>query len=183
MAANKKKYTEPVDIQLYVPDIGDKITLEKDWTFTLYEESRNGEFIQDLKKQDLLDNNPAHERHQEFLTKYAGKLKTTPTIESFKCYGDGYTYNLPENLLDQTILVDIRNDLWYKDNYAYATIPAGCVIHIDRIYIRKGASGYSSITFRVEGMQNMPKKSYRFWVKLLDTRSIKGKYQVLIREG
>lgn len=40
-------------MKLYVPDIGDKITLSADWTFKLYQESRNMAF---LKKQNLPSN-------------------------------------------------------------------------------------------------------------------------------
>lgn len=181
--AKKKNYSDPVDIVLFVPDIGDKITLEEDWCFHLYAEYRNREFRDDLNKADLLDYSEMKTKYQEFLSKYSGYLKKTPSFETFLGYRDDDRYDLRDNILDIKVNDDIRNDLYCTDRYATTTIPAGCEIFIDRVYIRKGASDYSSITFRVEGMQNMPKKSYRFWVKLSDTRSIKGKCQVLIREG
>lgn len=181
--AKKKNYSDPIDITLFVPDIGDKITLEEDWNFRLNDEYRNREFMDDLKKAGLLDNSEMKTKYQEFLSNYSGYLKTTPSFGTFLGDKDKDLYDLRNNILDTRMIEDIRNDLYYSDKYVTTTIPDGCEIFIDRVYIRKGASDYSSITFRVEGMENMPKKSYRFWVKLHDTRGIKGKYQVLIREG
>ncbi len=36
-------------MQLYIPSISDKITLTKNWTFPLYQESRNNNLIQRLR--------------------------------------------------------------------------------------------------------------------------------------
>jgi hypothetical protein len=43
-------------------------------------------------------------------------------------------------------------------------IPIGTVLKVDRIYIRKGASEFDSVTLRTK----IGKKSIRFWVKLAD---------------
>ena len=52
------------------------------------------------------------------------------------------------------------------------TLPAGLVLTIDRIYIRKGAEGFDSITFIANGMSVPGKKGVharvRFWAKLFD---------------
>ncbi len=48
------------------------------------------------------------------------------------------------------------------------TLPTGTELTIDRIYIRKGAEDFSSITFRT----TINKVSYRFWVKLKDANNI-----------
>lgn len=48
------------------------------------------------------------------------------------------------------------------------TIPKDSILTVDRIYIRKGSSDYSSITFRVV----LNGKSYRFWAKLEDCNKI-----------
>ena len=75
------------------------------------------------------------------------------------------------------------------------TLPAGLTIIIDRVYIRKGNSGYDSVTFiipknatylrgytendTVDGWDSetdrMPfgnKNQIRFWTKLADTRNV-----------
>lgn len=75
-----------------------------------------------------------------------------------------------------------------------ATIPAGAVLSIDRIYIKKGASEFNSITFMWKGESTpariemekdwrssvpnamrpvkIPRKPIRFWAKLADANNI-----------
>ena len=63
------------------------------------------------------------------------------------------------------------------------TIPAGSILKVDRIYIRKGAKDFSSITFYVRGLgeitrtenwtnRKTTRKSLRFWAKLADCNTI-----------
>lgn len=57
------------------------------------------------------------------------------------------------------------------------TIPSGTVLKVDRIYIRKGADDYSSISFYAEGIGSGSgafgrPKSARFWAKLEDCNRI-----------
>jgi hypothetical protein len=60
------------------------------------------------------------------------------------------------------------------------TIKAGSELSVDRVYIRRGASDYSSITFRIrkgskvayKGKEVDPKTG-RFWVKLSDVNRMK----------
>ena len=48
------------------------------------------------------------------------------------------------------------------------TLKKGTILEIDRIYIRKGAADYSSITFRIKGGKTSP----RFFAKLEDVNKI-----------
>jgi hypothetical protein len=91
-------------MKLYIPDIGDTLTLTKAWTFTLHNEYRNRE----LYNMGLLDTQ-------------AGSSKPM-------------TFN------------------------------AGTKLIVDRIYIRKGAKDYSSMTFRYGKL--------RFWAKLHDVNTM-----------
>jgi hypothetical protein len=63
------------------------------------------------------------------------------------------------------------------------TFPAGTVLAVDRIYIRKGSSDYSSITFYAKGLGESELKNrwsgkttkwkvQRFWAKLQDCNNI-----------
>jgi hypothetical protein len=66
------------------------------------------------------------------------------------------------------------------------TLPAETTLKVDRIYIRKGASDYSSVTFFASGLgevlvkprwifgsgKEKKKKSLRFWAKLADCNNI-----------
>lgn len=106
-------------MKLYVPEIGDRLRLIKDWTFNLYNERRNS------------------------------SLRTHFGLET----------------------------TWSRDDYAEVTIPAGTILKVDRIYIRKGMEGYSSISFYSEGIGNGSgsfgrPKTARFWAKLEDCNRI-----------
>lgn len=48
------------------------------------------------------------------------------------------------------------------------TFPKDTILKVDRIYIRKGAEDFSSLTFYV----TINKKAYRFWAKLEDVNNI-----------
>lgn len=50
------------------------------------------------------------------------------------------------------------------DRYS-CTIPAGCKLRVDRIYIRRGKADYDSLTFWAQGLS---KKRVRFWAKLAE---------------
>ncbi len=55
------------------------------------------------------------------------------------------------------------------------TLPAGTILKISRIYIRQGASEYSSIKFHLDKESaGFPKKGKmaRFWAKLADVNQI-----------
>jgi len=70
----------------------------------------------------------------------------------------------------------------YNPRPASFVLPAGTILKVDRVYIRKGISDYSSLTFLVS--QSPEKrvltkkhggsapKAVRFWVKLAETRNI-----------
>ena len=76
---------------------------------------------------------------------------------------------------------------WSPDYGAIpCTIPAGAELKIDRVYIRKGKSDYSSITFLWKGealpakieqyrtgeYYKIPRQPIRFWAKLTDVNKI-----------
>ena len=54
------------------------------------------------------------------------------------------------------------------------TLPAGIILSVDRIYIRKGVSDYSSVTFTIPKVLNKksPYAGVRFWTKLSDANKI-----------
>lgn len=60
-----------------------------------------------------------------------------------------------------------------KENYI-VTVPKDTIISVDRIYIRKGVSAYSSITFTIPKVLNKknPLAGTRFWAKLSDVNKI-----------
>ena len=73
---------------------------------------------------------------------------------------DTYEYNKYRVLADVPIFMTI-------------ILPESTILSIDRIYIRKGASDYSSISFYLKSHPTMiTKKKPRFWAKLEDCNNI-----------
>lgn len=118
-------------MRLFIPTIGQKLSLSSAWAFTLYNEYRNDV----LRMAFGLDVPPhytqTHDRH--------GYVSST--------------INLAPVIL---------------------TFPAGTVLKIERIYLRRGKGDYDSITFSVQytGVEKDPKLKKRFWVKLEDANTI-----------
>ncbi len=52
------------------------------------------------------------------------------------------------------------------------TLPAGTVLSMSRIYIKKGQSDFDSVTFIVKKSPFPRKGLIRFWVKLKETRNV-----------
>ena len=135
------------------------------------------------------------------------KFKTSASLFSpWESFGGGQRVDV--NKLNQANKEAEDNcveyQLWLKDNEAYqkkvakyasnnksveVTIPKGTLLQVDRIYIRKGASDYSSITFFAKNIgeviipasrwsrstKPVKKKALRFWAKLSDCNNIEFK--------
>lgn len=151
-------------MKMYIPEIGDKITLTSDWTFRLFEEGRNtalwnllgmkqrGDWIQRLAdgKRFYCGSGP-HQEGWGWFADDGEKLE----VMSFYNVRDGKVPELKH----------------FEDEGTPATLKAGQRLSVDRVYIRKGASDFSSITFNYIGA---PKGSgrVRFWAKLADVNGL-----------
>jgi len=138
---------------LCMPTVGQKVRVLDglDWTFKLYQEHRNQSLYEHIGKPLL----PEHRR--SYYDDYVGGRKA---IEDFHA---GKTDQPPP-------LKSIE-----------VTLPAGSILTIDRIYLRKGAGEFDSITFILNGAKLPGKKGalarVRFWVKLDDVND--GKLELL----
>ena len=69
-----------------------------------------------------------------------------------------WTFNLHNESrnesLDKFLMVGFPPRSWNNDPPVPVTIPAGTILIIDRVYIRKGQGDFSSITFRWKGASN-----------------------------
>lgn len=174
------------NMNFYIPEIGDHILLTSDWTFKLYAERRN-EAVGELKG---------------YYRQYGGWIKSTdlpkfvgpkyiieyPDEKDFKDFFgrvDYKTWNVArQKSIDENI--DYQNYLKgltkHQDraekigvDFIDITLPKGTILAIDRIYIRKGGSDFSSISFFIK---NLPKvkgektKRPRFWAKLDECNTI-----------
>jgi hypothetical protein len=178
-------------MKLYVPEIGDHLRLTEDWHFTLYGERRNeslaklfGYFrygfdrlIPDSKiepepERNYTINYPetgSRYYSRSYQEREAANKKAEDESPSYQAYLKAYKKwkDRAENLAVKSVDV---------------FLPKGTVLAVDRIYIRKGVSDYSSISFWAKGLgeceikkrwsSKTKWKSQRFWAKLSDCNKI-----------
>lgn len=190
-------------MKLYIPEIGDSIILEKDWTFTLHQESRNDTLAAFfgyypvmyriggwIHNEDLVPM-----RDPDYVVKYPERQTGRNSI-----FERGESYEEYEAKCEKARQENPEYVKWHKDMEEWVekaeklakesievTLPAGTELSVDRIYIRKGASEYSSITFYAKRLPEItytgkrwhygsskPKKikAFRFWAKLADCNQI-----------
>jgi hypothetical protein len=193
-------------MKLYVPEIGDHIILTKDWTFDLHAESRNeqlgalfGHYLSSTYRGGWIE--------EEILP----RLRQIDYSVDYPSYDDP-TFRKMFGGFDHDALQKARKEAedscpefvkYWSDHKEWTdhsnevmkeklivTIPAGTTLAIDRIYIRKGASDYSSITFYAKQLgevtvpgskwswgssKSKKVKAQRFWAKLTDCNQIEFK--------
>ena len=187
-------------MQLYVPEIGDEIRLTNDWTFELHAEYRNeqlaglfGYYIQ----MSLLVNESVVPKIRPVDYKVDYPDLKDPKFRTF-FGGINYTeYNKAcdeaKNSCPEYVKYQADSLEWYDNIKKHGTptvsvtLPAGTLLKIDRIYIRKGSSDFSSITFYAKGLgevmvssnrwtvnslKTTKRKAQRFWAKLADCNQI-----------
>lgn len=160
--------------RLFIPEIGTHLTLSQDWTFTLFKEDRNvnlwnalgfdkdpGSIVHEMKKHDLWAefNSLCYRRSN---APSETKKLIQPQVQA--------AYN---------VAVEFNSKLFGVP----ATLPKDTILNVDRIYIRKGASDFSSISFFIESCPDLTlnpltnskgvkKGKKRFWAKLEDVNCI-----------
>jgi len=112
--------------KLYVPEIGDVLTLSKPWMFKLYFEGRNSDLYEQL-----------------------GLVDTTSITN---------LYRVKPFRNEEVLSVD-QPDYWDRtDAYWLLDLPKGTRLQVDRIYIRKGAKDFSSLSFLIKNDEHLPEK-------------------------
>ena len=186
-------------MQLYVPEIGDEIRLTNDWTFELHAEYRNeqlaavfGYYIQ----MSLLVNESIVPKIRPVDYKVDYPDLKDPRFRTF-FGGINSEYNKAcdeaRNSCPEYVKYQADSTEWYANIKKHGTptvsvtLPAGTLLKIDRIYIRKGSSDFSSITFYAKGLgevmvssnrwtvnslKTTKRKAQRFWAKLADCNQI-----------
>lgn len=150
-------------MKMYIPEIGDKIRLTEDWSFRLFSESRNDALFKLL---NIKERGPFIAFKGKNFYFQCRKLEGLGTrCEWFASDGDMLA-SYPA--AKQAVLHKQHKQ---EDPGTLVTLKVGQVLGIDRIYIRKGAKDYSSVTFNYIGA---PKGSgrIRFWAKLDDVNNI-----------
>jgi hypothetical protein len=142
---------------LYIPELGDHIQLAEDWTFELHREHRNTS-LWDVLEVVTTDHYRWAFDSEETMNADAGYQAcvahpdTNVTVEETNYYhGQRLTVSATLNV----------------------TFPAGTILRMERIYIRKGSKEYDSVTFVVESTSLYDStKRPRFWAKLADANRI-----------
>jgi hypothetical protein len=133
-------------MKLWIPDIGDKIILTADWTFTVINEGRNAAIWQAL----------GLEKHPDAIAWNAERIKRLAAAEDHEKrhrtvkqnlgrWGHQWLWDSPENEKRGEELWEAYRDAEHAK--VDVTLPADTRLTIDRVYIRKGASEFSSLTF------------------------------------
>ncbi len=130
---------------MYIPEIGNKIQLLNDWSFNLYPERRNDSLI------DLLNKKFSYNWLYEEVD---GESKAVYVLIESTLADDIYNkiwrIKNPDFHDERIKLFKIAQNDGYVFKYLLSTIHKDSILTIDRVYIRKGASDYSSISFRLD---------------------------------
>ena len=179
-------------MNLYIPEIGDHIKLTEDWTFSLHPEDRNSALAAFYKYYLIHSRNDGWVSEDDVpnFTQEANYNVDYPDYNHFTGYEESEKANREaEQNCPEYVKYWADHDAWYeqalshKQDYLEVTLLAGTVLSIDRIYIRKGSSDFSSVTFYAKNLGEVSfkqrwstkvtkKKSLRFWVKLNDCNTI-----------
>jgi len=132
-------------MKMYIPEIGNKIQLLNDWSFNLYPERRNDSLI------DLLNKKFSYNWLYEEVD---GESKAVYVLIESTLADDIYNkiwrIKNPDFHDERIKLFKIAQNDGYVFKYLLSTIHKDSILTIDRVYIRKGASDYSSISFRLD---------------------------------
>lgn len=137
--------------RMNIPSVGDIITLAAPWTFHVRNEYRNAALIAALNLSaapESLKSAPG-----------AGPLEPMPPMElhSWHPLGtQGHAGSFTVNVAWSPTPVVHQGYPEYQHLYAWATLPAGTKLRVDRIYLRKGGHQYDSLTFTVPMKEQTP---------------------------
>lgn len=166
-----------------IPNLGTILTLTEPWTARIYFESRNSKFMDKLglKHAAADETNPRYFTRNSYLLgehkrNLAGNLAGNTAAESLLKIPEFVTYGVEKPMSEDQLENAFQS---YKatnkkaNPYIEVTFPVGTQLSVDRIYIRRGAESFNSVTFRTTKI--CPEKilrSGRFWVKLKDANKI-----------
>ena len=142
-------------MKLYIPEIGDEFTLEKDWTFTLYTEYRNASLLPIYTPIKFVIS------HIDILWHFYLATVAIPSSSH------AYNFGKYREWLDSPLSTPYKS--------TKVTLLKGTILKVDRIYIRKRREDFSSLTFYIKESPNVElkgKKRLRFWAKLSDVNNI-----------
>lgn len=138
-------------MKINIPEIGDILQLNADWSFVLYPETRN------IKLAKFFNLSLSTNAQVDYWATNTGVSATKVIHKS--CNGIVFEYNKFECMILDYAEKNPK-ELFTTLN---VTLGAGTELLVDRVYIRKGAKDFSSLSFFIK---NGPYKGARFWAKL-----------------
>jgi hypothetical protein len=187
-------------MKLYIPEIGDELILTKFWRFNLHAEDRNKSLAElhnhylhyyngfnwvdstklpPMRQPDYNINYPTEEEIAKSCKKLWGGI-------DYECYNRLYKEaqdKCPEYVKywdDNEKHRQVANQIGVDK--IPVTLPAGTILKVDRVYIRKNNSDYSSVTFispnlgevniNLRGGKTKKLTKIRFWARLSDINTI-----------
>ena len=153
-------------MKFYIPLLGDEITLEEDWVFKLYSEGRNVALAEYFGYY-LYWYHTANSNEHWIPKSYS--IEGEPVMQNIE-YEDPLYEEIHNNYFKE-------RESWFNLSNSTTsitiTLKKGTILKIDRIYIRKGCSDFSSVTFYVKNLDvSKKKKAFRFWAKLDECNEI-----------
>lgn len=204
-------------MRIFIPDIGTKLKLLQPWSFTLFHESRNdalmAAMVAPILGRAYVTGDEVYRRHYQEDEAVFGTYRT-PSEPDYMvtCCGaervgvknrhdyprcpvcekqcTSYTHRWPEDR--DTVFTKAQLGMRYVvgrlDGLAMQ-FPKNTELTIDRVYIRKGAKDFSSISFILrstdhpdlidkKGKQCFGRKGFRFWAALGEVNHMDAEVQV-----
>jgi hypothetical protein len=149
-------------MRMFIPEIGTRFTLQEDWTFTLHKEHRNDTVWEKLRAAD-----------PDTFEQLEAEIRRA--LDLMNEYRDRPISRDPNTRERNEAQWRAQLDHYYDIQKVDVTLPAGTEITLDRLYIRKGISDYSSATFNLNATNHPAldvKGRKRFWAKLQDVNRI-----------
>lgn len=150
-------------MKLFIPELGTQLKLTKDWRISVMNERRNYSLLDAFTD----SSNQLIRKAERLQYEICGWQKTEINEENKRHYYPNYGlswdeavefYNKYRHLIDSKKPWNTHEEI---------TIPKGTILEIDRIYIRQGNAGCSSVTFKIRA-----KKVLRFWASLEQVNNI-----------
>ena len=156
-------------MKLIIPRVGDQLQLLDDWTFFLYDERRNSRIVHSTGLRHTPAYESAFETYIKDLNKSRGRYK--------------YSDSDIERMRRDSKVTDYPIFLYR----APVTMPVNSILRIDRLYLRRPASRFDSVSFIVvdssdprfvgKSKGGLVQGTPRFWAKLADVNNIECLYE------
>lgn len=155
-------------MKLHIPNIWDRFILENNWSFKLFLESRNNNFLKTFKNVFWIE---SKDRKIYFFDMEDLKKNNIDIPKMKECSYWSYQTIIETSIEEKEKIINKLKDFEIWINYIPVTLPKDSILTIDRIYLRKGQKDFATISFWGYH-ESFWKKKFRFWAKLNEVNNI-----------